>query len=315
MSLTAAPRTRRHLFSLADMSAEDLLYLLDTAESFAEVGRREVKKVPTLRGKTVVNLFMESSTRTRTSFEIAEKRLSAEVVNFSASGSSVEKGETLKDTMLTLNAMGPDIVVLRHKYAGSPQFVSRYTSASIINAGDGAREHPTQGLLDLFTIRRRFGRIAGLRVAIVGDIAHSRVVRSALFGLRTLGAEVVLCGPPTMLPHDSAGLGVQTTSRLEQAIDGADVVMMLRVQFERQREQLFPNRHEYFRRYGLTAERLRHAKPEAIVMHPGPMNRGVEISSEVADGPRSVITDQVEAGVAARMAVLFWVSGGAETEA
>jgi aspartate carbamoyltransferase catalytic subunit len=307
--------TRKDLLGIAELSAAEIALILDTAESFAEVGERPIKKVPTLRGKTVLNLFFEASTRTRSSFEIAEKRLSADNVNFSTSGSSLEKGETLVDTALNLQAMAPDLVVIRHAAPGVPHMLAQRIQAGVINAGDGAHEHPTQALLDAFTIRRHKKKLAKLRVAIVGDIEHSRVVRSNIHLLTKLGASVVVAGPRTMMPVEIEALGVDAAYTLEEALDGADVVMMLRVQLERQGRMAFPSIREYFQLFGLTRERLRAAKDDAIVMHPGPMNRGVEIASEVADGNDSVILEQVTHGVSVRMAVLYLLSGVHEGEA
>ncbi len=301
--------TRKDLLGMAELSAEEIRLILDTAESFMEVAQRPIKKVPTLRGKTVVNLFFEPSTRTRSSFELAEKRLSADSLNFSASTSALVKGESLVDTALNLQAMAPDLIVIRHAYPGAPHMLARRLAAGVINAGDGAHEHPTQALLDALTIRQHKGAIAGLKVAIVGDIEHSRVVRSNIHLLTKLGARVMVAGPYTLMPAAIAELGVEVAHRLEDALDGADVVMMLRVQLERQDRLRFPSVRDYFNLFGLTAERLRRAKEEVIVMHPGPMNRGVEIASEVADGPYSVILEQVANGVAVRMAVLYLLSG------
>jgi aspartate carbamoyltransferase catalytic subunit len=283
--------------------------VLDTAGSFAEVAARPIKKVPTLRGKTLLNLFFEASTRTRSSFEIAEKRLSADNLNFSSSGSALEKGESLIDTALNLQAMAPDLIVIRHAHPGVPHMLAARLEAGVINAGDGAHEHPTQALLDAFTIRQHKGRLDGLRVAIVGDLEHSRVVRSNIHLLKKMGAEVVLAGPRTMMPTGIGVFGVPFHHGIDEAIEGADVVMMLRVQLERMGRPLFPSVKEYFKLFALTPERLKLAKPDAIVMHPGPMNRGVEIASEIADGPTSVILEQVSNGVAVRMAVLYLCSG------
>ena len=299
---------KRHLLSIRDLDRASAERILETARAFQEVARRPVKKVPTLRGKTVVNLFYEASTRTRTSFELAGKRLSADVVNVGGSSSSVSKGETLSDTVRTLDAMHPDIIVIRHAASGAAAYVAARTRASIINAGDGLHEHPTQALLDAFTIRAHKGRIEGLTVAICGDILHSRVARSNAALLPMLGATVRLAGPPTLLPRNAETLGCEVYDRLEPALEGADVVMMLRIQRERLGGAFFPTLREYSRVYGLNARRLAVAKPDAIVMHPGPLNRGVEISDEVADGSRSVILDQVESGVAVRMAVLYLCS-------
>ena len=307
--------TRKDLLGIAELSPAEVELILDTAESFSEVAQRPIKKVPTLRGKTVVNLFFEASTRTRSSFEIAEKRLSADALNFSAAASSLAKGESLVDTALNLQAMSPDLVVIRHAYPGAPHMLARRLAAGVINAGDGAHEHPTQALLDAFTIRRHKGRLAGLEVAVVGDIEHSRVVRSNIHLLTKLGARVTVAGPRTMMPAGLERLGVRVVYSLEEAIAGVDVLMMLRVQLERQSRMLFPSVREYFNLFGLTAERLRAAKEDVIVMHPGPMNRGVEIASEVADGPYSVILEQVAHGVAVRMAVLYLLSGAREEAA
>ncbi|MCA9544573.1 MAG: aspartate carbamoyltransferase catalytic subunit [Myxococcales bacterium] len=303
---------RRHLLELASLSTGEIERLLDLAESFDSIGRRQIKKVPTLRGRTVVNLFMEASTRTRSSFELAAKRLSADTLNISGGSSSVVKGETLLDTALNLAAYRPDIIVLRHQYAGAPHLLAQHINASIVNAGDGAHEHPTQGLLDLLTIRQHKRRIAGLKVAIIGDITHSRVARSGIVGLSKLGAEVVVCGPPTMVPVGVEALGCRATHQREEAVADADVVMMLRIQKERLAEELFPSDREYARYYGLNREVLRRARPDCLVMHPGPINRGVELDADVADGPQSVILDQVSAGVAVRMAVLYHCAGGGE---
>jgi len=306
---------QRHLLGIRYLEARDITAILDQAEAFAEISTREVKKVPALMGRTVINLFYEPSTRTRTSFEIAEKRLSADVYNFSASSSSVVKGETLVDTILNLEAMNPDIIVVRHSCAGAPAVIRNNSSASVVNAGDGACEHPTQALLDALTIRQHKGKIEGLRVAIVGDIAHSRVARSNIHLLQKLGAEVNIAGPRTFLPRDVEALGVTVHNRIEPAIEGCDVVMMLRIQLERGGAVSFPSLREYFRVFGLTRERLKLAKDDAIVMHPGPMNRGVEIESAVADGPYSVILEQVTNGVAVRMAVLYLIGGGGSVAA
>ena len=302
----------RHLLGTEALTTEEITLILDTAESFAEISQREIKKVPTLRGQTVINLFMEPSTRTRTSFELAEKRLSADSLNFAASTSSVVKGETLRDTARNLEAMNPDFIVIRHGMPGAPHFLSRVLGKpSIVNAGDGAHEHPTQALLDAFTIRQRKKRIAGLKVVIVGDVLHSRVVRSNIFLLRKLGADVTVAGPATLMPIGIEDLGVKVSHRMDQAVEGADVVMMLRIQMERQGKGYFPSVREYFDLFGLTAERVARAGNEVIIMHPGPINRGVEISSDVADGPDSVILDQVTNGIAVRMAVLYLLAGGA----
>ena len=304
----------KHLLGIRELSVDQIAHLLDTAESFRDVSKREIKKVPALRGRTVINLFFEPSTRTRTSFEIAAKRLSADAVNISVSTSSVSKGETLLDTARNLEAMAPDCIVIRHSSAGAPLHLSRVCSAAIVNAGDGAHEHPTQALLDALTIRERKGRIEGLKIAIIGDALHSRVARSNIYLLSKLGASISLAGPGTLVPREFSELieqGVRVEQRIEDAIDGADVVMILRVQRERQTEAFFPSMREYAVHYGLHLDHLDLASPEAIVMHPGPINRGIEISSEIADGGRSLILDQVTNGVAVRMAVLYLLAGGA----
>jgi aspartate carbamoyltransferase catalytic subunit len=319
------PLKIKHLLGIQELSVEQIQLILETAESFREISTRPIKKVPTLRGKTVINLFFEASTRTRTSFEIAAKRLSADAINISASTSSVVKGETLVDTAQNLQAMAPDVIVVRHSSSGAPHQLARICDAAIVNAGDGAHEHPTQALLDAFTILDRKKRLAGLRVAIVGDIAHSRVARSNCLLLGKMGAHVTVCSPPTLLPYafermldllqpGSARGSLRVTHDMREALEGADVVMMLRIQLERQQEAFFPSVREYFRLYGLSAERMRGAKQDAIIMHPGPINRGVEIASDVADGPYSVILDQVTSGVAVRMAVLFLLTGGNKEE-
>jgi aspartate carbamoyltransferase catalytic subunit len=305
----------KDLLGIADLTPEEIVFILDTAEAMKEIGTRPIKKVPALRGKTVVNLFYEPSTRTRTSFEIAEKRLSADTLSIAVASSSVVKGETLADTAMNIEAMQPDMIVMRHASSGACHLLSRICRSAIINAGDGMHEHPTQALLDAFTIRERKKRIAGLRVAVVGDLLHSRVLRSNIHLLTKLGAHVCVCGPPTLIPPDLSRLGVETTTRVEGAIEGADVIMMLRIQLERMQGAFFPSLREYFSVFGMTEERVRRAKPDVIIMHPGPMNRGVEIASEVADGPYSVILDQVANGVAVRMAVLYLLAGGAEDEA
>ncbi len=303
--MTAPIWTKKDLLGIAELSDSEIRTILSTAESFSEVAERPVKKVPTLRGKTVVNLFFEPSTRTRVSFEIAAQRLSADIVNFSTEGSSQSKGETLTDTAKNIASMFPDFVVVRHRHVGVPAMLARELKAAVVNAGDGSHEHPTQALLDALTIRRHKGSIQGLTVAMVGDITHSRVARSNIHLLTRLGARVRVAGPRTMVPADIAALGVEVHYALEPAIRDADVVMMLRLQLERQSRFLFPSLGEYARLFGLTLDRLELAKPDAIVLHPGPMNRGVEIASDVADGPRSVILDQVGQGVAVRMAVLY----------
>jgi aspartate carbamoyltransferase catalytic subunit len=311
-----APTSLRHkdLLGIAGMTPAEITLVLDTAEAMKEVGARPIKKVPALRGKTVVNLFFEPSTRTRTSFEIAEKRLSADTLSIAIATSSVVKGESLVDTALNLEAMNPDMIVLRHASSGAGHLLSRVCRAAIINAGDGMHEHPTQALLDAFTIRERKKTIAGLKVAIIGDLLHSRVLRSNILLLTTMGADVWVCGPPTLIPTDIRRFGVTATSRVEDAVRDADVVMLLRIQLERMEGAYFPSLREYFTVFGMTLERLRLAKPDVIIMHPGPMNRGVEISSEVADGPYSVILEQVHNGVAVRMAVLYLLAGGVEHE-
>ena len=300
----------KDLLGIAELSPEEILLILDTTEAMKEISQRQIKKVPALRGRTVVNLFFEPSTRTRTSFEIAEKRLSADTLGVAVASSSVVKGETLVDTARNIEAMGPSMIVIRHASSGAPHLLARICKSPIINAGDGLHEHPTQALLDAFTIRERKGRIAGLKVAIVGDLLHSRVLRSNVLLLTKLGAEVWVCGPPTLIPMGLHAMGVTTTTSVDAAVEGADVVMMLRIQLERMEGGFFPSLREYFTVFGMTEARLARAKPDVIVMHPGPINRGVEISSEVADGPYSVILDQVANGVAARMAVLYLLAGG-----
>ncbi len=305
----------RHLLGIEGMTADEITLILDTAESLAQVSRREVKKVPALRGQTVINFFVEPSTRTRSSFEVAEKRLSADTLNFSPSTSSLVKGETLADTARNLEAMAPDFIVVRHSEPGAPHMLAKICQSAIINAGDGPHEHPTQALLDAFTLRQKKGRLGGLRVAIIGDILHSRVARSNILLLRTMGAEVVVSGPPTLLPREIERQGVSVARRIEEAVEGADAIMMLRIQLERQTRGFFPTLREYFRLYGLTAERVAHARSDVVIMHPGPINRGVEIASEVADGPWSVILEQVTNGIAVRMAVLYLLAGGGEEAA
>lgn len=301
---------RKHLLGLEGYSAEEITLILDTSESFKEVSERPVRKVPALRGKTIVNLFFENSTRTRISFELAEKRLSADTVNFSASTSSVSKGETLRDTAENIQAMKIDIIVIRHPAAGAPHFLADLLDASVINAGDGQHEHPTQGLLDIFTLREKWGTFEGRKVVIVGDVKHSRVARSNIHGLLTLGAEVTVCGPPTLMPAEIEKLGVTVEPHLGRALEGADAVNVLRIQLERQAAGLFPSIEEYARVWGVNSRVLENARPDCIVMHPGPMNRGVEIAQEVADGEHSVILEQVTNGVAVRMAILYLLSGG-----
>jgi len=303
--MSGAVWNRKDLLGIADLSVPEIELILDTADSFEEVATRPVKKTPALRGKTVVNLFFEPSTRTRVSFEMAAQRLSADIVNFSTDGSSQSKGETLADTAKTIASMYPDLAVVRHRHAGVPAMLARELRCGVVNAGDGAHEHPTQALLDALTIRRHKGAIAGLTVAMVGDITHSRVVRSNIRLLTKLGARVRVAGPRTMVPRGIETLGVEVHYSLEEAVRDADVVMMLRLQLERQTRSLFPSLGEYARLFGLTVEKLELAKPDAIVLHPGPMNRNVEIASEVADGPRSLILAQVGHGVAVRMAVLY----------
>jgi aspartate carbamoyltransferase catalytic subunit len=301
--------SQRHLLGIEPLDVKDITSILDTAESLREVLDRPIKKVPALRGKTVVNLFYEPSTRTRSSFEMAERVLSADSLSLSPTTSSATKGETLLDTVRNLEAMNPDMIVVRHGSSGAPQLLARHCRSIIVNAGDGAHEHPTQALLDALTLRQKRGRVKGLRVAIVGDLMHSRVARSNLHCLAKLGAEVILCGPPTLIPPGIDSLA-PVTYDLDEAISGADAIMMLRVQFERMTGGYFPSVREYHVRYGLTAARLKRAKKEVLILHPGPMNRGVEIASEVADGPYSVILDQVTNGVAVRMAVLYLLLGG-----
>jgi aspartate carbamoyltransferase catalytic subunit len=313
---TAPLTTLRHkdLLGIADLTPDEITLVLDTAEAMKEVGQRPIKKVPTLRGRTVVNLFFEPSTRTRTSFEIAEKRLSADTLNVAIATSSVVKGETLVDTAMNIEAMAPSMIVLRHSSSGACHLLSRICRAAIINAGDGMHEHPTQALLDGFTIRERKGRIQGLKVAIVGDLLHSRVLRSNILLLTKLGAEVWVCGPATLIPKGLDRYGVRVTTAVDTAVKDADVIMMLRIQLERMQGGFFPSLREYFTTFGMTEARVARAKSDVIIMHPGPMNRGVEIASEVADGPFSVILDQVANGVAVRMAVLYLLAGGGDHE-
>ncbi|MBL8140666.1 MAG: aspartate carbamoyltransferase catalytic subunit [Acidobacteria bacterium] len=314
MSTTNEPATLRgkHLLGIADLTPEEIVLILDTADAMKEVGSRAIKKVPALRGRTVVNLFFEPSTRTRTSFEIAEKRLSADTLNLAVASSSVVKGESLADTVHNIEAMSPDMIVMRHASSGACEFLSRICKSRIVNAGDGMHEHPTQALLDAYTIRSHKGRIAGLKVAILGDLLHSRVLRSNLLLLRKLGAEVWVCGPPTLMPPGIERYGVHPTTSVDDAVRDADVVMMLRIQLERMQGLFFPSLREYFSVFGMTPERVALATPDAIIMHPGPMNRGVEIDSAVADAPNSVILEQVSNGVAVRMAVLYLLAGGSE---
>jgi aspartate carbamoyltransferase catalytic subunit len=303
---------KKDLLSIGDLTRDDIYLILDTAEAMREVGERPIKKVPTLRGRTVVNLFYEPSTRTRTSFEIAEKRLSADTLNIAVAASSVLKGETLVDTALNIEAMAPDMIVLRHPSSGAGHLLSRICKSGIINAGDGMHEHPTQALLDAFTIREHKKRIDGLKVAIVGDLLHSRVLRSNVRLLTTLGASVWICGPATLVPRGIERLGVRATTSVDEAVAGADVIMMLRIQHERMQGAYFPSIREYYNTFGMTRARVARARPDVIIMHPGPMNRGVEIDSEVADGPDSVILEQVANGVAVRMAVLYLLAGERE---
>lgn len=302
--------SRKHLLDIESLSSEEILLALDTARAFKAVGERAIKKVPALRGKTVVNLFVEPSTRTRISFELAAQRLSADVINFTAEASSLKKGETLKDTARNLEALNADIIVMRHSASGAPHFLARFLRASVVNAGDGAHEHPTQALLDAFTIREARGRIDGLHVTILGDILYSRVARSNIWALTKLGARVTLCGPPTLVPRVFEQMGCRVTYDVDEAIGDADIINLLRIQHERQRKTMFPSLTEYTSLFGLTRERLRLAKPGALIMHPGPINRGVEIDSEIADSDQSVILRQVTNGLAVRMAVLFLISGG-----
>lgn len=304
------PLSTRHLLGLRGAPREDIQLILDTAASFREVLERPIKKVPTLQGRTIVNLFFESSTRTRISFDLAERRLSADVVHFTADASSVRKGETLRDTARNLEAMKIDMVVVRHAAAGAPKFLSEQLGVNVINAGDGAHEHPTQALLDLYTLRERFGSLEGLKVCILGDIAHSRVARSNIHGLLTMGAKVSVCGPRTLIPRGIEALGVTAHHDLDAALAGADAVNVLRIQLERMDRALFPSIREYHQLYGLTAARLSKAKPGAVVLHPGPINRDVELTAEVADGERSLILRQVLNGVAVRMAVLYLLGTG-----
>lgn len=292
------------------MPAEQIRLILDTTESLKEISTREIKKVPTLRGKTIINLFYEPSTRTRTSFEIAGKRLSADVINISASASSIVKGETLRDTAKNLEAMNSDIIVIRHSMPGAPHLLAKVLKSSVINAGDGAHEHPTQALLDIYTIKEKTGDLRGSKVTIVGDIAHSRVARSNIYGMRAMGMDVTLCGPTTMIPLDIEKMGVRVLYDLTESIREANIIMMLRIQLERQKESLFPSLREYSRLYGLNLDILKQARKDVLIMHPGPINRGIEIAPEVADGPYSVILDQVNNGVAVRMALLYLLSGG-----
>jgi len=305
MNESAFRWTRKDLLSVEELSKEEIEHILTTAESFKEISTREVKKVPALRGKTIANLFFESSTRTRTSFELAAKRLSADIVNFSSAGSSTSKGESLRDTAHNIEAMQIDTIVMRHSSSGSAEYLARTSKAGVINAGDGIHEHPTQGLLDMFTIRTRKKSFEGLNVCLVGDILHSRVARSNIHGLKKLGAEVTVCGPPTLIPRDIEKLGVHVSYDLDKVLPKMDVLNILRIQLERQSGAFFPSIREYAAEYGISNERMKKAKKDVVIMHPGPINRGVELSGEVADGPQSVILDQVTNGVAVRMAVLF----------
>ncbi len=305
----------KDILGLQDLTAEEIELLLNTADNMKEISKREIKKVPALRGKTVVNLFYEPSTRTRTSFEVAAKRLSADTLNISASTSAVQKGETLLDTAKNIEAMKPDIIVMRHAISGAHHYLAKRSSFSVINAGDGSHEHPSQALLDMMTMREKLGTIKGLKVAIVGDITHSRVARSNIYGLSKMGAEIFLAGPPTLIPPGVERLGnITVCSKMKDAVENADVIMMLRIQLERQGKSLLPSMREYSRYFGLSEDLVKLAKPGVLVMHPGPMNRGVEISSAVADGKNSVILEQVENGVAVRMSMLYHVSGGGPTE-
>jgi aspartate carbamoyltransferase catalytic subunit len=301
--------TKKDLLGLETLSPDEIGLILETADSFKEISQRPIKKVPTLRGQTVVLLFFEPSTRTRTSFELAAKRMSADIVNIQTSASSLTKGETLKDTAKNIEAMKVDIIIMRHSSSGAPQLLAESISPSIINAGDGSHEHPTQGLLDIFTIKEHKKKIAGLNVSIIGDIAHSRVARSNIWGLTKLGAKVTVCGPATLMPPEIERLGVKVTYDIKEAIEGADVINMLRIQLERQGQSLFPSIREYSMKFGLDAGKMKYAKKDVLIMHPGPINRGVEITPEVADGPYSVILEQVTNGIAVRMAVLYLVSG------
>lgn len=301
---------RKHLLDIQSLTAEELTTVLDTAAAFKEVGERAIKKVPALRGKTVVNLFVEPSTRTRISFELAAQRLTADVINFTAESSSLKKGETLKDTARNLEALNADIIIIRHSATGAPHFLARFLNSSVVNAGDGAHEHPTQALLDVFTIRQKKGKIEGLNVTILGDILYSRVARSNIWALLKLGARVTLCGPSTLVPKVFEQMGCKVTYDFEDAIADADIINLLRIQHERQRKTMFPSIGEYTGLFGLNKARLALARPDALIMHPGPINRGVEIDSEIADSGRSVIMEQVTNGLAVRMAVLFLVSGG-----
>jgi len=301
---------RKHLLDIESLTPDEIITVLDTARAFKAVGERAIKKVPALRGKTVVNLFVEPSTRTRISFELAEQRLSADVINFSAEASSFKKGETLKDTARNLEALNADFIVIRHSASGAPHFLSRVLDAHVINAGDGAHEHPTQALLDVFTIREHKGKIAGLNITILGDVLYSRVARSNIWALMKLGATVTLCGPATLVPKTFEQMGCRVTYDVDEAIREADIINLLRIQHERQRKTMFPSINEYIQLFGLNKTRLAKAKPDALIMHPGPINRGVEIDSDIADSGRSLVLEQVTNGLAVRMAVLFLVNGG-----
>jgi len=301
---------RKDILTIEDLAKDEIELILSTAQSFKEVSEREIKKVPTLRGRTIINLFYEASTRTRTSFEIAAKRMSADAINISASSSSVAKGETLKDTAKNLEAMNPDCIVLRHPSSGAPQVLAGFIKCSVINAGDGSHEHPSQALLDLLTVKEKLGRIDGLKIVIVGDISHSRVARSNIYGFTKLGAEVSVVAPPTMMPSGIASMGCNVKNRIEDAITDADVIMMLRIQLERHKVPLFPTVREYSRLFGLDRKKLGKAKKDIVILHPGPINRGVEIASDIADAPYSLILDQVKNGVAVRMALFYLLLGG-----
>ena len=307
--------THKHLLGIQSLSASDITTVLDTAESFYEISTREVKKVPTLRGKTIINLFFEPSTRTRSSFELAAKRLSADIVNFNLNASSAAKGETFKDTILNLEAMNPDAIIIRHSCSGASHYASTFSQSNIINAGDGSHEHPTQALLDAFTMRQEKKDFQNLKVVIVGDILHSRVARSNIFLLRKMGARITLVGPPSLLPEEFKKFGVEIDFNLDHAVKGADVIMMLRIQMERQTKNFFPSIREYRNLYSLSAQRFGRAKKNAIIMHPGPINRGVELTADIADCAKSVILKQVENGIAVRMAVLYLLLGGKDREA
>ena len=306
--------TRKHLLDIESLSAAEIMQVLETARTFKQVGERAIKKVPALRGKTVINLFIEPSTRTRISFELAAVRLTADVINFSTDSSSLKKGETLKDTARNLEALSADIIIIRHSAAGAPHFLARFLDAHVVNAGDGAHEHPTQALLDTFTILEKKGRIAGLNVTILGDILYSRVARSNIWALTKLGAKVTLCGPATLVPRVFEEMGCRVTHKVDEAIENADIINLLRIQHERQRKTMFPGIGEYTALWGLTKQRLEKTKPDVLIMHPGPINRGVEIDSQIADGTRSVVLDQVTNGLAVRMAVLFLINGGVDAQ-